>query len=199
MSKQQPPQYKCHNILLYRSSINSYRCAHTDTYGQIISWPHGSPGLVFNGYGGLVPKRQSGRGVKLTAHIHVVPRLRMSGGITPLSHKPSWRGQGLIYSNKTRNPATAYFKYPCRSQSIPLASATVDFQFISTYVLAQIKCHFCSPHCTHSHQLNVNKNPTRCNSMQIFIYCKVTLHVSGVTAPIIRSIKNCNRSLRYRS
>ena len=35
--------------------------------------------------------------------------------------------------------------------------------------------------------------------MQIFIYCKATLHVSGVTAPIIRSIKNCTRSLRYRS
>ena len=33
--------------------------------------------------------------------------------------------------------------------------------------------------------------------MQIFIYCKVTLHVSGVTAPIIRSTKNCNRNLRY--
>ena len=33
--------------------------------------------------------------------------------------------------------------------------------------------------------------------MQIFIYCKVTLHVSGVTAPIIRSAKNCNRKLRY--
>jgi len=46
---------------------------------------------------------------------------------------------------------------------------------------------------------NVNKNPSRCYSMQIFIYCKVTLHVSGVTAPIIRSTKNCNRSLRYRS
>ena len=45
---------------------------------------------------------------------------------------------------------------------------------------------------------NFNKNPTRCNSMQIFIYCKVTLHVSGVTAPIIRSTKNCNSSLRYR-
>ena len=45
----------------------------------------------------------------------------------------------------------------------------------------------------------LNKNPTRCNSMQIFIYCKATLHVSGVTAPIIRSTKNCNRSLRYRS
>ena len=29
-------------------------------------------------------------------------------------------------------------------------------------------------------QFNVNKNPTRFNSMQIFIHCKVTLHVSGV-------------------
>ena len=26
--------------------------------------------------------------------------------------------------------------------------------------------------------------------MQIFIYCKATLHVSGVTAPIIRSTKS---------
>jgi len=46
---------------------------------------------------------------------------------------------------------------------------------------------------------NINKIRTRCNSTRIFIYCKVTLHVSGVTAPIIRSTKNCNRSLRYRS
>jgi len=46
---------------------------------------------------------------------------------------------------------------------------------------------------------NINKNPTRYTNMQIFIYCKVTLHVSGVTAPIIRSTKNCNCSLRYRS
>ena len=29
--------------------------------------------------------------------------------------------------------------------------------------------------------------------MQTFIYCRVTLHVSGVTEPIIRSTKNCNR------
>jgi len=56
---------------------------------------------------------------------------------------------------------------------------------------------------THTHTIYiyiyVNKNPTRCNIMQIFIYCKVTLHVSGVTAPIIRNTKNCNRSLRYMS
>jgi len=30
-------------------------------------------------------------------------------------------------------------------------------------------------------------------------HCKITLHISGVTAPIIRSAKNSNRSLRYRS
>jgi len=34
--------------------------------------------------------------------------------------------------------------------------------------------------------------------MQIFIHCKVNLHVSDVTVPIIRSTKNCNRNLRYR-
>ena len=27
----------------------------------------------------------------------------------------------------------------------------------------------------------VDKNPTRCYSMQIFIYCKATLHVSGAS------------------
>jgi len=35
--------------------------------------------------------------------------------------------------------------------------------------------------------------------MQIFIHWKTTLHVSGVTAPIIRSIKNGTCNLRYRS
>ena len=28
---------------------------------------------------------------------------------------------------------------------------------------------------------NVNKNPTRCNNMQIFIYCKVTLYMFRVS------------------
>ena len=46
---------------------------------------------------------------------------------------------------------------------------------------------------------SVNKSPTRCNSTQTFIYCRVTLHVSGVTAPIIRSTKNCICHLWYKS
>ena len=32
-------------------------------------------------------------------------------------------------------------------------------------------------------QNDVNKGPTRCNSMQTSIHCHVTLHVSGVTHP----------------
>jgi len=46
--------------------------------------------------------------------------------------------------------------------------------------------------------VNVNKNPTKCKSMQIFIHCKVTVRVSGVTAHIINT-KNCNHNLRNRS
>jgi len=32
-----------------------------------------------------------------------------------------------------------------------------------------------------------------------FIYCKATLHISDVVAPIFRSTYNCNYSLRYKS
>jgi len=46
----------------------------------------------------------------------------------------------------------------------------------------------------------LNKNRTIRNSKQSDLFhCKVTLHVSGFTAPIIRSTKNCKRSLRYKS
>jgi len=33
---------------------------------------------------------------------------------------------------------------------------------------------------------------------EIYSLQNYSLHVSGVTAPIIRSIKNCTRSLRYK-
>jgi hypothetical protein len=35
----------------------------------------GSPSLLFNGYGGLFPRPLIGKGVKLTTHLHAVPRL----------------------------------------------------------------------------------------------------------------------------
>jgi len=40
--------------------------AHTASYSMGVSDP---------------PREQSGRGVKLTTHLHIVPRLRMSGDI----------------------------------------------------------------------------------------------------------------------
>ena len=69
----------------------------------------------------------------------------------------------------------------------------------AVYCWAAAICHTRNPEYESLTTFNFNKNPTRCNSMQICIYCEVTLHVSGVTAPIIRSTKNCNRSLRYGS
>jgi hypothetical protein len=48
--------------------------------------------LLSNGYRGLFPCGQSGRGVKLTTHLRLVPRSRMRGAIHLLPHTPSWRG-----------------------------------------------------------------------------------------------------------
>jgi len=39
------------------------------------------PSLLSNGYRGIFHWEQSGRGVKLPTHLHLVPRSRMRGGI----------------------------------------------------------------------------------------------------------------------
>jgi len=42
-------------------------------------------------------RRSSSRRVQLTTHFHLVPRLIMHGGISPLSHVPSSLAQGQLY------------------------------------------------------------------------------------------------------
>jgi hypothetical protein len=51
----------------------------------------GSPSLLSIGYRGLFPPRSSGRSVKLTTHLQLVPRLSKCGSIHPLPHTSSWR------------------------------------------------------------------------------------------------------------
>jgi hypothetical protein len=50
----------------------------------------GSPSFLSKGY-----RECSGRSVKLTTYLHLVPRLRMRGAILPLPHTSSWIGTYL--------------------------------------------------------------------------------------------------------
>jgi hypothetical protein len=51
----------------------------------------GPPNLLYNGY-----RVESGRGVKLTTHLQLVPRSRKCGSIHPFPHTPSWRSAYLV-------------------------------------------------------------------------------------------------------
>jgi hypothetical protein len=48
-------------------------------------------------------------------------------------------------------------------------------------------------------KININKKIQLDATVRRHLFTAVTLHVSGVTAPIIRSTKNCNRYPWYRS
>jgi hypothetical protein len=65
----------------------------------------GPPSPLSNGYRGLFPREESGRGVKLTTHLQLVPRSRKCGSIHPLPHTPSWRsastGTTLRFTDST--------------------------------------------------------------------------------------------------
>jgi len=45
--------------------------------------------LLYNEYRGIYSRGYSDRSVKLASHLHLVPRLRIRGGITPLHHTSS--------------------------------------------------------------------------------------------------------------
>jgi len=55
-------------------------------------WLWGQTSLLSNGGRVLFPRGQSGQGVKLTTHFHLVPRLGMSLAIPPLPNTSSCRG-----------------------------------------------------------------------------------------------------------
>jgi hypothetical protein len=46
----------------------------------------GPPSLLSSGNRGLFPRRQGDQRVKLTTHLHLVPRLRMRGAILTLNN-----------------------------------------------------------------------------------------------------------------
>jgi hypothetical protein len=66
----------------------------------------GPPSLLSKWYQGLFPWGLSGRGVKLTTHLHPVPRSRMRGAIPPLPNTSSWRHVSL--STGTTLPLPGY-------------------------------------------------------------------------------------------
>jgi hypothetical protein len=64
---------------------------------------------LFNGYRGVFPGG-SGRGLKLTTCLHLVPRLRMNGAVPSLPHV-SWHAQGQLYSRHTESHGSATTLY----------------------------------------------------------------------------------------
>jgi hypothetical protein len=58
----------------------------------------GPPSLLSNGYQGLFPWAWSCRGVKVTTHLHLVPKSRIRGVIPPLPNTPSWHRGNFTFT-----------------------------------------------------------------------------------------------------
>jgi hypothetical protein len=67
----------------------------------------GPPSLVSIGYRG-----QSGRGVKVTTHLQLVPMSRIRGSIHPLPNTPSWRISQLV-----KHRDNFYIYHICKNDS----------------------------------------------------------------------------------
>jgi hypothetical protein len=55
----------------------------------------GPPSLLPNKYQELLVQEYSGWGMKLTTHLHLVPKLRMYGATLPPPNTSSWHGTEL--------------------------------------------------------------------------------------------------------
>ena len=57
----------------------------------------GPPNLLINEKQGLLPQSKVARGMKLTSHLQVVPRVRMCGAVLLLPFAPLWHAQEQVY------------------------------------------------------------------------------------------------------
>jgi hypothetical protein len=57
----------------------------------------GPPSLLYSRYGDSFPEGKCGRGVMLTSHPLLVPRLRMRGAASPPPKRLSWRIVGHLF------------------------------------------------------------------------------------------------------
>jgi hypothetical protein len=106
---------------------------------QTVSGAH----PVSNRYRELFARRQSGRGVNLTTHLHLVSRLRMSGGIPLL---PLYvRLHGLDRDNLTFTRSRVRCVYYCRSIFELKLNGNFSMNLyytVTLFYLATAVCHF---------------------------------------------------------
>jgi len=70
----------------YRGSSPS-RCK--GVFSKCLERIRGPPSPLLKAYEALFPGVESGRGARVTAHLHLVPKLRITGAILPLPYIPS--------------------------------------------------------------------------------------------------------------
>jgi hypothetical protein len=86
------------------------------------------------GTGGLFPRGLSGRDVKLTTHLQLVPRSRKYGSIHPLPYTPSWR---CVFLVKHRDKFTITFTVFLLNIKNRRTGIVAQF-VLDKYVVAQI-------------------------------------------------------------
>ena len=91
------------------------------------------------------PHGKAGGGVKLTTYVHLFLRLRMTGGVLRLPHRPSWRTPeqlAFVFYNSDSGPkfseCVSWLKY--KRKLIHIESSVLSFQrpvhctYIETYL-----------------------------------------------------------------
>ena len=53
---------------------------------KCLEWIRGPPSFLLKAYQTLFPGVEIGRGARVTAHLHLVPKLRITGAIPPLPY-----------------------------------------------------------------------------------------------------------------